>query len=97
MTAPRYHQSTVSNETLQTIRDSECLSVTDDVQRQYRFKRLFNELEFLAQRLARIQNAVSVDTDTGSNPDPWPCPVCGSDTIFENKRIHYTDCSTGLG
>jgi hypothetical protein len=29
--------------------------------------------------------------------DQWPCPICGSSTVWDGRKIHYTDCKSGLG
>jgi len=95
---PRYpgvHGEKVSTETLDQIRERGCeagrAAETEDT---FRLRRLFNELEFLAYRLAMIQAAVN---ESNLKPDPWPCPECKSNTVFDGMRIHYTDCRTGLG
>lgn len=89
-------QEKVSIETLDQIRERGCeAGRAAETQDTHRLRRLWNEMEFLAFRLNQLQER-SVERSSKSaaliNPR---CKDCGSDTIFDGKLIHYTDCLTG--
>lgn len=44
-----------------------------------------------------INDMANSFSDDPPPPRQLQCPKCGSNTLWEGRLIHYTDCSTGEG